>query len=370
MGRAGGGGRGGGGRSGGGSFSRSGLGGGSSSRNFGGGSRGSSFGGGFGGPRPPRPPRPIIVPPIYGRGHRTVIINNNGGSTGSGTSAGSGSSTQNSNGQTSGSYTREPVTPTPLTPEQKINRAEQLAKEAAGGKKNAMKLMLVAVIIFAVGLFFSFAAKSKTYEKAVLNGTKDVGYVQDKGFFMGSYQTEKAVKEFYRETGIPLFIYAIESYSGSSDTCDAYAQELYDELFTDENHVLIVYYNNVDWWSWVTGEQVKPMMPDDAVNDLIDEIYVYWYNDSYTNDEVFAKGIESYTKELTSAGSGTKTFAVILYIVGGVMFVGAVLSYVSREKDEKRYKEEASTLRTEQMLSKPLETFGNQDIENLKDKYD
>ena len=55
---------------------------------------------------------------------------------------------------------------------------------------------------------------------------------------------------------------------------DPVGQELYDELFTDENHVLIVYYNNVDWWSWVTGEQVKPMMPDDAVNDLIDEIYL------------------------------------------------------------------------------------------------
>ena len=132
MGRAGGGGRGGG-RSGGGSFSRSGLGGGGFSRS-GGSSRSSSggsfggggfgFGGGFG--RTPRP-RTVFIPPIFGSG-RTVVINNGGNSAGNGNPTGSGNPAGNRTSEEN--HKSQPIVPKPLTPEQKINRTEQLAKEA------------------------------------------------------------------------------------------------------------------------------------------------------------------------------------------------------------------------------------------------
>ena len=57
-------------------------------------------------------------------------------------------------------------------------------------------------------------------------------------------------------------------------------------------------------------------------------------------------------------------------MAGIVVGIVAGFSYVGKEKDIKRYEEEAKTLRTEQILSQPLETFGNQEVENLKDKYD
>lgn len=381
MGRAGGGGRGGG-RSGGGSFSRSGLGSGHSSGGFsrsGGSSRssgssGGSFGGGFGfgsfgSPRPPRT-RTVIVPPILGSG-RTVVINNGGSSAGNGNSVGNGNSRQSSAGQASGENRKsQPVVPQPLTPEQKINRAEQLTKEAGDGKKGAIKLMLVAAIVIAIGIFFFISAKGKSYEKAVLDGTKHVGYVTDQSFLKTTHRTEAALEEFYQKTGLPLYLYTIEEYGNSASTCDAYVKELYGRLFLDENHILLLYCDDVDYWAWWLGEKAAPHFSDKEINALIDEIYKDWYNSSYTNDEVMANGIKAYTKELTSVGSGAKTFSVIILLVGGVLFVAAVLSYISKSGLEKRYKEEASVLRTEQMLSKPLETFGNEEIENLKDKYD
>lgn len=366
MGRAGGGSRGGGGRSGGGGFSRSGLGGGSRS-SFG----GSSFGGSsFGGHRMPRPPRTVFVPPIYGRGRRTVIINNNNGSpAGQGNTGGGYSQGQTYTNQNSGQY-REPVPPKPLTTEQKINRAERLSEEAGAGKKGALKLFFVAAVIIAVGLLMSFMNRDGGYEKAALSGTKDAGYVKDEGFLKGHYKTEAALKEFYEKTGIPLFVYTIADYKGKENSCDDYAMQLYDELFTDENHALLVYYDNMDWWSWATGVEAKPYMTDAAFDSLIDEFYKYWYNDSYSNDEVFAKGIQGYMNKLTSQGSGGRKFAGILYFVGGVLAVAAVISYVSKDKEAKRYAEEAKSLRREQILDQPLETFGNQEVEDLKDKYD
>ena len=57
-------------------------------------------------------------------------------------------------------------------------------------------------------------------------------------------------------------------------------------------------------------------------------------------------------------------------IAGGTMVIAGIYSYISKEKEAKRYEEEAEKLRVEKMLSKPLETFGNQEVEDLKDKYD
>ena len=376
MGREGGGGRVSGGRSGGGSFSRSGLN--SSSRSGGSGGRsglsgaGGSGGGfsgrqgGFGGPnmfgggvRPPRPnhSRPVIIRPA----HQTVIINNTENTT---------STNQKVQQPTQTTQEKEYTAPTtkPLTMEQKISRAERLATEAREAKKGVVKWFVVAFLLLAFGIFFSVTSGEDEYEKVVFNGTVNVGFASDDGFTNNGGKTEEACKNFYEATGIPLYFYTVETFNAPSSTCDDFTTRLYDTLFQDDNHVLIAYFDNVDYWSWCIGENVKARMGEREVNDLIDEIYVYWQDTSLTNDAVLAKGIESYTENLTAHSGGT--FAVLLIIAGIGVGIVAVFSYIGKEKDIKRYEEEAKTLRTEQILSQPLETFGNQEVENLKDKYD
>lgn len=375
MGRAGGGGRVSGGRSGGGSFSRSGLS--SSSRSGGGGRSGlggaGGAGGGFsgrpggfggiggfsGGPAPHRPnhSRPVIVRP----GHQTVIINNTGKTT---------STTQTTQQTTNTTQEKEYTAPTPkpLTMEQKISRAERLATEAREAKKGVVKWFVVAFLLLAFGIFLSVTSADDEYEKAVLSGTVNVGYASDEGFTNNGGKTEEACKNFYEATGIPLYFYTVGTFNAPSSSCDDFTTRLYDTLFKDENHVLIAYFDNVDYWSWCIGENIKGRMGESEVNDLIDEIYVYWQDSSLSNDAVLAKGIESYTENLTA--SGGVAFAVLLIIAGIGVGIVAVFSYIGKGKDIKRYEEEAKTLRTEQILSQPLETFGNQEVEDLKDKYD
>lgn len=265
----------------------------------------------------------------------------------------------------------QPTTPQPLTPEQKINRAERLAKEAGDSKKSAFTWMFIAAIIIVIGIFFLVFSRSNTYKKAELNNAKDTGYVKDDGFLGSTHNTKEAVGDFYKKTGIPLYIYTMGQYVGSKDLSE-YVEVLYDELFSDEDHVLILYCNNPHGWEYSSGAKAKYFFSDGEFNNLIDQIdkSADLYGNTSTYDEIMAKGIESYTKQLTSSGSNSKRFAVIILFVGGVIFIGAIFSYISKSGEEKRYMEEASTLRTEQMLSKPLETFGNREIENLKDKYD
>lgn len=377
MGRAGGGGRVGG-RSGGGGFSRGGGGfsrGGGGGFSRGGGSHGGGggfgggfggFGGGFGGPRPPRP---VIIPPVFGR--RTVIINNGNQGNNQGNNQGSNQGNNNSdyNQEPQNSY-KQPEPIKPLTPEQKIHRNEQLAQDANQKKKSALRMIGFSAILIVISILFALAIKDKSYEKAKLSGTKDVGYVEDDGFFLGNYKTEAACKEFYNKTGIPLFVYATVNYNGDEDYCDIYATDLYKSLFTDDNHVLLVYYDNIEYWSWYVGGNVTARISDVEIDDLIDDIYYYYDDYSLRNDEVFAKGIERFTDDLTSTGSGRNTIILMLRITGGVLLVIGFISYFSSSKDEKRYREQAETLRNELILSKPLETFADQEMDELKNKYD
>ena len=393
MGRAGGGSRGGGGgfsrggssfsRSSGSSFSRSSIGrsGSSFSRNSGGRSGGSSFGGSghiggsFGGHY--HRPRPIHIHPGYGR--KTVIINNSGNTThtgtntnnsgnnnsGPGTYANTTSQTVNSTGATQ-TYTA----PKEITPEQRLARAERMAQEAGDNKKGSVKLFLIAMLLLVVGIFLTIATKPKQFEKYNLKGTVDVGYTYDDGFTEGSGMTEAACNEFYLETGIPLYIYTVKEYDKSVSTCDNYTIGLYSGLFKDKNHVLIAYYDNVNWWSWAIGDEVEKYMSESDVNELIDEIDYYWDDYSLTNDQVIAKGIASYQERLTAVKDGGNGLAVGLIIVGLVMLVIAIYQFVNYGSDVKKYEEEAKKLQREIILSKPLETFGNQEMDDLKNKYD
>lgn len=345
MGRAGGGGRVGGGRSGGGSFSGGGRPGGSS---FGGGRPG-GFGGGPHHHRPPhpihhRPPRPIFHRPFFWGmpyGGRTVIINN-------------GTSNEGSSTRTDWQTQTEAYEDKPLTDEQKMYRAECLAKEARDAKKKAGKTMLTALLFIAIGVLFGVLANKSAYEKVSLEGTVYAGYAKDEGFTYNGGKTEAACERFYKKTGIPLFFYTAGTYSGEASTCDDYTMQLYDELFSDENHVLIAYYESVDYWSWAIGETAKFYMNEDKVNDLIDKIYYYGDNYYQNNDAVFAAGIEGYADDLTEKGGGMQIFSWILYIIGGFILLGAILSYVSSNKEEKRYNDEAETFRTRQKFGRSM----------------
>ena len=379
MGRAGGGSRGGGGfsrgggssfsRSSGSSFSRSSIGRSGSSYSRSSSGRSSSSFGGFGG----HYHRPIHIHPGYGR--RTVIINNSGNKTytgtntsnngGPGTYANTSSQTVNSAGATQ-TYTA----PKEITPEQKLARAERMAKEAGDNKKGSVKFFFISLILLAIGVFLTVSTKPKEFEKYNLTGTVDVGYTYDDGCTEGSGMTEAACHEFYIKTGIPLYFYTVKEYDKSVSTCDNYTIGLYSGLFKDENHVLIAYYDNVNWWSWAIGDKVEKYMSEADVNDLLDEIDYYWEDYSLTNDQVLAKGIASYQEKLTAVKDNGNGLAVVIIIVGLVMLVVAIYQFINYGSDAKKYEEEAKKLQREIILSKPLETFGNQEVDDLKNKYD
>lgn len=334
---------------------------------FGGGAGG--FGSFGGGPRTPRRPvRPVIINPGVGR--KTVIINNSGSKNVN--SSGTWTNESGNTAEKSTAAAPENITPKELTPEQKINRAEQLEKEAQNAKKGAFKYLLIALVLFAAAFFAGRGSKSNGFEKVVMSGTNNAGYATDEiNGSSGVKKTVKACEEFYDKTGIPLYFYITDTEITSGDAgYETYADALYEKLFLDENHVLLVYFDPADEWYWWKGMTANAVVTDDMVNDLFDEIERYWFDYSLSMDEVLAKGIKNYQSSLTKEGSGKSAFSTLLILAGGILTVVAVYTYISKGKEAERYAEEVKTLRADLILSKPLETFGNQEVENLKDKYD
>ena len=84
-------------------------------------------------------------------------------------------------------------------------------------------------------------------DKDLINITTD-WYHDEVGIIEHDSSLLRGMEIFYEETGIQPYLY-IYDYEGnvttmSDDTADAIANGLYEELFTDEGHMLICYFVN------------------------------------------------------------------------------------------------------------------------------
>lgn len=368
AGRSGGGGgfSGGGGRSGGfsgggrssGGFSgggRSGRSGGSSGGSFGGG----SFGGGSSGGYTPRPSRPVAPPPPprpmmggWGWGiprTRTVIIPTGGYGGGGGSSGGNGNA------------------PSP---------------DRQGGGGNGCLTVIVVVMAFflILGVFLAIAeddwddggsiASSTVQREPLPSGwVNETDYYTDElGWIVKEKQLLSGMKAFYKETGVQPYLYITDnvkgSYSPTVGEIGAYAEELYDRLFTDEAHFLLIYQEAGGGYmvGYTVGSQAKSIMDDEAIGILGD--YLDRYNASDLSDEEYFSQVFQETGERIMTVT-TSPWPSVLGIFG-VIILAALLFFWWKKAKEKRAEEQK---RAQEILNTPLETFGDTEAEELAKKY-
>lgn len=341
MGRGGGGGS----RGGGGSFGGSRGGAGRSGGGFGGG-RGSS--GGFGGsPRgrsgPYRPSRPIFIPtrPFYGSRPRRGRYYGTGGGGGSGGS-GSGCST----------------------------------------------LLIVLLVIGALFYFFSSGSDSNTsgssnitrstIEREALpeGSVNETEYFTDQaGGWIGNQTVmTDGLRHFYNETGVQPHVYITDNINGStsptSEELAEFSNNLYDELFTDEAHLLLVFFqaseddygNYMDYY--VAGTQAKSVIDTEAGDILLDYLDRNYYDDSLTDEELFSNSFRDAADRMMEITRSP--WITVFIILGVVALIFLLYTWWKRRQQQK----DLEAKRTEEMLSKPLDTFGDSAAEELAKKYE
>lgn len=195
-------------------------------------------------------------------------------------------------------------------------------------------------------------------------------YKDDIGDWISDKVTlERGMRQFYDETGVAPYLYLTETVDGNTRPTETemneFANKLYNQLFTDEGHVLVIfqeYNSDGQYYSYyLAGKMAKTVLDDEAGEILLDYIDHYYYSD-LTEDQLFAKAFaETGERMMTRTKSlGERVMMPILVIV--IMIVGLlILKAVFKRKKEK-------AAETERILNTPVEHIGS-GSSDLEDKY-
>ena len=183
----------------------------------------------------------------------------------------------------------------------------------------------------------------------------------------------RGLEEFYEKTGVQPYVYILpngQTTSGSELT--QIAEELYPELFSDEGHLLLVFCDDGHGsftCGYCVGTAASSVVDSEALTILADELNdAYNYADS--DEEVFSDAFSETAGRIMAAAEEEERGHTTMLVVGGVILVvaiGAGVAYVVRKR---KAQQEEKQKQMEDILNTPLEKFGDQDVEDLADKYE
>ncbi len=254
------------------------------------------------------------------------------------------------------------------------NAPGQLQKSQHGCLKTA--LTVLGVLFVVVGLFVlvsSCATPAHEYEALPAGAAKETAYYTDEDgdWIHDQAALEKGLRQFYEATGIQPYVYILPNGATTSeDECTSRAQSLYDQLFSDEAHLILVFCDNghggwtAGWWA---GSQAKAFMDENAASTLANNLD-HAYASADSDEEVFSDAFAETANDLMGGGNGAadSVVAIVFLVIGAAMLVVVV---VLNAQARKRQKEAEEAARLERFINTPLETFGDKDLEDLEKKY-
>jgi len=111
-------------------------------------------------------------------------------------------------------------------------------------------------------------------------------YFTDKmGWIKQADVLNAGMEAFFKKTGVKPYLYLTDNINGntepSDEEMDTFAGDLYDKLFTDENHFLLVFQEYGDYYmTWyVSGGDAAEIMDEEAANIVLDYVDEYYSSD-------------------------------------------------------------------------------------------
>lgn len=238
-------------------------------------------------------------------------------------------------------------------------------------------LAVFALIMMAMLMLVSYAdggsggsIAQSTYEREKLpdGAVIETAYLtDDAGWFADKSIVESGMKQFYQATGVQPYLYMLPNGDTTSvSELNTLADELYDRLFRDEAHFLLVFcddnYGSYNC-GYVVGSQAKTVMDDQAIGILADYLDRYYNDYSISEEQIFA---------YTFAKTGERIMTVqesplpVIFISLAVVAV-CVVAFVAVRRHNERKRREMEQM--EEILQTPLEKFGDTEVEELAKKY-
>ena len=204
---------------------------------------------------------------------------------------------------------------------------------------------------------------------------EETGYYTDEcGWILNEGRLTDGMKSFYRQTGVQPYLYIADTVDGtvrpSSAAMQSYAESLYDQLFTDEAHFLLVFCDDGAGsytCGYTVGSAAKTIMDDEALGILRDYLDRYYTSD-VGDEEFFSLTFEKTAERImTVTKSPWPGVLTVVAVVAGVVLVAALaFTWWKKAKAQKNLEDQ----RTAEILNTPLEKFGDSEAEELAKKYE
>ncbi|MDN6195054.1 MAG: hypothetical protein L0I93_01010, partial [Atopostipes suicloacalis] len=175
----------------------------------------------------------------------------------------------------------------------------------------------------------SSTIEREAIEESLVNETD---YYEDKlGWIKQPNEIKKGLAHFYEQTNVQPFVYITDNINGNPnprpEEIDAFSAELYDDLFTDEAHLLLVHFENYDQYQYefsyhtVYGSQAKVLMDDEAESILFDYLD-YHYGRDLSEEEFFSEAFKDTADRMMTV---TRSPWVPVLLVIGVAVILIIL---------------------------------------------
>lgn len=196
-------------------------------------------------------------------------------------------------------------------------------------------------------------------------------YADEMGVINNKTTLLNGMKYFYKETGVQPYLYITDSigdytYTPSMEELENFSNNLYEQLFSDEAHLLLVYFEFEDSYMdyYVCGAQAKTVIDIEAGDIMLDYMDRYYYDDSLSYEEFFSKVfIDTADRIMTVTRS---PWIPVLIALSLLVLVAVLFIWWMRAKKQKNLEAQ----QTEEMLNIPLEKFGTTEAEELAKKYE
>lgn len=198
----------------------------------------------------------------------------------------------------------------------------------------------------------------------------ETGYYTDTlGWIGNKTKLTAGMKNFYQKTGVQPYLYITDNINGSYnptvEVAEEFAGSLYDNLFRDEAHLLLIFfepYPNEYSTYYLAGRVGKTVIDEEAADILLDYIDRY-YSYDLTNEEFFSKAFNDAGKRIMTVYKSP--WPAVVWTILGIIILLIALYWWRKAKEQRNREAEA----TERILNTPLDTFGDREVEDLAKKY-
>lgn len=139
------------------------------------------------------------------------------------------------------------------------------------------------------------------------------------------------MEDFYNQTNVQPHLYLTDNLDGNEnptyEELEQFSHELYDELFNDEAHSLLLFFENEAYEHVVSyhisnGSQAQVVMDQEA-NDILMDYLDYYYHSSMSESQYFSTVYQETADRIMA--SQTNYTGIILVIIG--LIVAVILLY-------------------------------------------